>query len=383
MSTLRATVPPESSTPRSRATTRLSSSTVITCMCSRRINVDINALSGGAHRRNTRDFLTTVRFYVEHRARRKCRRADELRQYVWSHARPSGYILSRARDHDDIIRPAVCHADREGAAAVQESSDARRADGRGRLDCRAYSHHHHAQQHEVALDCQHAKKRKGSLGKSARRHQRVRDPRRRPPDRRTYGTVAQQPLAYAAFSTDSGYCAQRPKQTAFDGLNNITEMTVFRMLDTLHPTATGLDQIPAWYLRLGAPIFAAPLARLFDQSLTTGVVPQQWTTAVISPLPKIATPTQASDFRLISVTPVLSRTLERFVVRACIYPALYSSRAQHLTSATSSRLGRLARRRLLLWHYYTQSAQCSTRMISCKSSRLISRRRSTHSGMRH
>ena len=68
----------------------------------------------------------------------------------------------------------------------------------------------------------------------------------------------------------------------------ITEATVFRMLDTLRVTATGLDQIPAWFLRLGAPIFAAPLARLFDQSLTTGVVPRQWKTAVILPIPKTA-----------------------------------------------------------------------------------------------
>ena len=51
-------------------------------------------------------------------------------------------------------------------------------------------------------------------------------------------------------------------------------------------TATGLDQIPAWFLRLGAPIFAAPLARLFDQSLATGVVPRQWKTAIISPIPR-------------------------------------------------------------------------------------------------
>ena len=127
---------------------------------------------------------------------------------------------------------------------------------------------------------------------------------------------------YADISTDSDYSAPRPKLTALDRQGHITEMTVFRMLDTLHPTATGLDRIPAWFLRLGAPIFAAPLARLFDQSLTTGVVPHQWKTAVISPIPKTATPTQASDFRPISITPVLSRTLERFVVREYIYPAL-------------------------------------------------------------
>jgi len=36
----------------------------------------------------------------------------------------------------------------------------------------------------------------------------------------------------------------------------------------------------------------------------------------------IATSTQLSDFRPISITPVLSRSLERFVVRKYIYPAL-------------------------------------------------------------
>ena len=106
---------------------------------------------------------------------------------------------------------------------------------------------------------------------------------------------------YAAISTDSGYRAPRLKLTVSDELCNITEMDVFRMLDTLRPTATGLDQIPAWFLRLGAPIFAAPLARLFHQSLiTTGVVPRQWKTFTIAPIPKIAKPARPSDFRVTS-----------------------------------------------------------------------------------
>jgi len=99
-------------------------------------------------------------------------------------------------------------------------------------------------------------------------------------------------------------------------------MEVFRMLDTLPLTANGLDMILAWFLRLGAPIFAAPLAQLFQQSLAAGVAPRQWKTAVVTPVLKVATPTQPSDFRPISITPVLSRSLERFVVRKYIYPAL-------------------------------------------------------------
>ena len=64
---------------------------------------------------------------------------------------------------------------------------------------------------------------------------------------------------YAAISTDTDYSAPTRKLTAPDDCCYIIEMDVFQMLDTLRPTATGLDQIPAWFLRLGAPIFAAPL----------------------------------------------------------------------------------------------------------------------------
>jgi len=94
------------------------------------------------------------------------------------------------------------------------------------------------------------------------------------------------------------------------------------MLDRLKPTATGLDKLPAWFLRLGAPVFAAPLALLFNQSINCGIVPQQWKEACITPIPKVAHPTVASDYRPISITSVLSRMLERHIVRTYIYPAL-------------------------------------------------------------
>jgi len=45
-------------------------------------------------------------------------------------------------------------------------------------------------------------------------------------------------------------------------LSPTTEETVFRVLDSLRPTATGLDRILAWFLRLGASIFSGPIAQL-------------------------------------------------------------------------------------------------------------------------
>ena len=93
------------------------------------------------------------------------------------------------------------------------------------------------------------------------------------------------------------------------------------MLDHLRPTATGLDLLPAWYLRLGAPAFAKPIARLFSLSVETSFVPKQWKQACIRPIPKVNVPKQLADFRPISITPVLTRIMERTVVTQFLYPA--------------------------------------------------------------
>ena len=63
---------------------------------------------------------------------------------------------------------------------------------------------------------------------------------------------------------------------------------------------------------------------MLNLSLSSSVVPQQWKLAKILPLPKVSTPLVPADFRPISITPVLSRVLERIVVTDYIYPSLQS-----------------------------------------------------------
>ena len=89
-------------------------------------------------------------------------------------------------------------------------------------------------------------------------------------------------------------------------------------------TATGLDQLPAWFLRIGAPAFYKPITRLFNMSIKSSIIPHQWKHAVICPVPMIASPHEKSHYRPISITPVLSRLLERIVVRQFLYPAIIS-----------------------------------------------------------
>ena len=61
---------------------------------------------------------------------------------------------------------------------------------------------------------------------------------------------------YATVSTDASYEQPPMKHTAAEhsGWTHIvTDYDVFKTLDTLRPTATGLDCLPAWFLRLAAP----------------------------------------------------------------------------------------------------------------------------------
>jgi hypothetical protein len=112
-------------------------------------------------------------------------------------------------------------------------------------------------------------------------------------------------------------------------------MQVFRILDHLRHTATGLDGLPAWFLRLGAPAFAALIAELFNQSLNTSTVPQQWKTAITTPIAKVTHPSLPSHYPPISITPVLSQVRERHIARTYIYPAILKPPRSY-TSTTSS-----------------------------------------------
>ena len=127
---------------------------------------------------------------------------------------------------------------------------------------------------------------------------------------------------YANISSDNNYTKPLSKSTAVQRHTTFSEYGVFRLLDQLKPTATGLDKLPAWFLRLGAPFFAKPLANLFNQSIQESIVPIQWKEAYIKPIQKIPAPKLPSDYRPISITPVLARAMEKMVVKEFIYPAM-------------------------------------------------------------
>ena len=58
---------------------------------------------------------------------------------------------------------------------------------------------------------------------------------------------------YANISTDASYKAPGIKLTANleNASSHVTEWQVFKALESLKLTATGLDNIPAWFLKIG------------------------------------------------------------------------------------------------------------------------------------
>ena len=130
---------------------------------------------------------------------------------------------------------------------------------------------------------------------------------------------------YAAISTDNNYIPPSKKSSclpAADSRFSITPLSVLFALEALKPTSPGSDGIPHWLLKNAAPIIAEPLAALFNASLSNALVPRQWKTALITPVPKVPTPKSNADFRPISLTPILSRVLEKCLVRRVFYPLL-------------------------------------------------------------
>ena len=132
---------------------------------------------------------------------------------------------------------------------------------------------------------------------------------------------------YADSSYDASYSTPSIKSTVNNRCadSHITEWRIFKLLDSLSRTATGLDNIPAWFLRVGAPFFAGPICGMMNLSLSSSIVPRQWKTSSILPIPKIPSPLNPSDYRPISITPILSRLFERVVVTNFIYPSFQSA----------------------------------------------------------
>jgi len=78
--------------------------------------------------------------------------------------------------------------------------------------------------------------------------------------------------------------------------------------------AIGPDSIPNWLLQNLAPYLAPPICAIWNSSLRESFIPEVWKSGDVIPLPKVNPPMRIDkDLRPISLTPVLSKSLEWFI----------------------------------------------------------------------
>ncbi|MFZ2537944.1 MAG: reverse transcriptase family protein [Oscillospiraceae bacterium] len=134
---------------------------------------------------------------------------------------------------------------------------------------------------------------------------------------------------FSSVSTDSNYVQPSKKLTVNNKLKFFTEFSIFKKFDNLKVTSPGLDGIPSWFLRVAAPSISFPLTVLYNESIARSFVPKQWKIAVVTPVPKVPKPNTCQEFRPISVTPIISRVLEKLVVCQYLYLVLYHNKYKH------------------------------------------------------
>jgi hypothetical protein len=101
-------------------------------------------------------------------------------------------------------------------------------------------------------------------------------------------------------------------------------MSVSKKLANLIKTkATGPDGIPAWLLKENSDILGAPISDILSSSYQEVSLPQSWKCADIVPIPK-QKPVQEvnKDLRPISLTPIISKVAEDYIVDEFVKPAV-------------------------------------------------------------
>ena len=83
--------------------------------------------------------------------------------------------------------------------------------------------------------------------------------------------------------------------------------------------ATGLDDLSSFFLKIAAPSISPSLTAVFNLSISSGVFPDLWKIAKVSPLHKDGSLFDRSNYRPISVLAVLSKILERHVHQTFYY----------------------------------------------------------------
>ena len=77
--------------------------------------------------------------------------------------------------------------------------------------------------------------------------------------------------------------------------------------------ANSVDGMSAYMLKATAESVVSPLAKVFSPSLSTGKLPKLWKSVRVVPILQSGSRSDVSNYRPISLLPIVSKMLERYV----------------------------------------------------------------------
>ena len=123
------------------------------------------------------------------------------------------------------------------------------------------------------------------------------------------------PSASSAFAASSEifknfYNSGNPQKTTFS-IREVPEDFVFKELTRLNiGKSTGLDGLPARFIRDGAEFLKRPITVIVNKSILTGVVPEDMKSARVRPIFKKNSPLDVNNYRPVSILSIVSKILE-------------------------------------------------------------------------
>jgi hypothetical protein len=132
-------------------------------------------------------------------------------------------------------------------------------------------------------------------------------------------------ISFDPAYNDQRVSALRPTTLVGASLQPPFAYEIEPMLRKVQKTVPGVDNLPFWVFKHCSVELAEVVAHLYNSTLHTGTLLRQWLTVIITPVPKLSTPYTISDFRPISVKPIMSRIIEKILVSRWLRPAVDSA----------------------------------------------------------
>ena len=130
--------------------------------------------------------------------------------------------------------------------------------------------------------------------------------------------VSKLPSCSNLFGTDSNIFKSFYSSKLTDGtscvLTPVSECFVLKELLKLNSSkSTGLDELPARFIKDGANVLKIPITFIVNFSITTSTVPEDMKIARVKPLYKKNSSLEAGNYRPVSILSIVSKILERAV----------------------------------------------------------------------